>query len=186
MPIVGALPVTLQNGTTAEATEVMADLNKIRDDVNSNAAENGANSSITSLTGLTTPLSVAQGGTAAITKPLARTSLEVPHEAVVTLTDGATPALDASLGNVFVLVTTTNPTIAVPTNPVSGQRIIIRVTASGGARTLALNTGAGGFAFGTTITALTQTASGLTDYIGAIYNVTAAKWQVVGYVKGFA
>lgn len=63
MTIIGALPVTLQNGTTAEATEVMADLNKIRNDVNSNAAANGANADITSLSGLTTPLSVAQGGT---------------------------------------------------------------------------------------------------------------------------
>ena len=35
----------------------------------------GANSGITSLTGLTTPLSIAQGGTAAITAALARTSL---------------------------------------------------------------------------------------------------------------
>lgn len=64
MTIIGALPVTLQNGTTADATDVMSDLNKIRSDTNSNAAANGANSDITSLTGLTTPLSGAQGGTA--------------------------------------------------------------------------------------------------------------------------
>lgn len=63
MTIIGALPVTLQNGTTADATDVMADLNKIRNDTNANAAANGANSDITSLTGMTTPLSVAQGGT---------------------------------------------------------------------------------------------------------------------------
>ncbi len=62
MSIVGALPFTLQNGTTADATQVMADFNSIKTDVNSNAAANGANNDITSLAGLTTPLSVAQGG----------------------------------------------------------------------------------------------------------------------------
>lgn len=104
---------------------------------------------------------------------------------VVTLTDGATPALDASLGNVFVLVAAGNRTIAVPSNAVAGQKIVIRHNASGGARTLSLNTGAGGFRFGTDITALTATTSGKTDYIGCIYNATDSKWDVVAYVKGF-
>ena len=62
---------------------------------------------------------------------------------------------------------------------------MIQHYASGGARTLALNTGAGGFRFGSDIAALTQTASGKTDYIGAIYNGTDSFWDVVGYVKGF-
>lgn len=106
-------------------------------------------------------------------------------EAVVALTDGATPALDASLGNVFTLSAAGNRTIAVPTNPTSGQKIVIRHLASGGARTLALNTGAGGFRFGTDITGLTATTSGKYDYIGAIYNSAASFWDVVSYVKGF-
>lgn len=42
----------------------------------SGKANAGANSDITSLSGLTTPLSIAQGGTAAITAVAARTSLE--------------------------------------------------------------------------------------------------------------
>lgn len=104
---------------------------------------------------------------------------------VVALVDGSTPALDASLGNTFTLSTTTTPTIAVPSNPVSGQKIVIQFLASGGARTLALNTGAGGFRFGTDITALTSTTSGKTDYIGCIYNAGASFWDVVAYVKGF-
>lgn len=87
MTIVGTLPVTLQNGTTADATDVMADLNKIKTDVNANAAENGANSDITSLSGLTTPLSVAQGGTGATTASDARTNLGVP-----TIAQGGTNA----------------------------------------------------------------------------------------------
>jgi hypothetical protein len=61
--IIPALPYTLTNGTTADANQVMADLNDIVSGVNTNAAHNGPNSDITSLTGLTTPLSIAQGGT---------------------------------------------------------------------------------------------------------------------------
>lgn len=105
--------------------------------------------------------------------------------AVVTLTDGATPALDASLGNTFVLTAAGNRTIAVPSNAVSGQKITIVHIASGADRTLALNTGAGGFRFGTDITALTATTSGKTDYIGAIYNATSSTWDVVAYAKGY-
>ncbi len=67
MSIVGALPFTLQNGTIADATQVMADFNSIKTDVNTNAAANGANNDITSLAGLTTPLSVAQGGSGSAT-----------------------------------------------------------------------------------------------------------------------
>lgn len=103
----------------------------------------------------------------------------------VTLTDGATPALDAALGTVFRLTAAGDRTIAVPTNPKAGQKIVIQHYASGGARTLALNTGAGGFRFGSDITALTQTASGKTDYVGAIYNAADLRWDVVAYAKGY-
>lgn len=107
-------------------------------------------------------------------------------ETKVTLTDGATPALDASLGNMFILTAAGNRTIAVPTNGQAGQKIVIAHNASGGARTLALNTGAGGFRFGTDITALTATTSGLTDYIGCIFNMDGdGFWDVVAYVKGY-
>jgi len=73
----------------------------------------------------------------------------------------------------------------VPSNPTSGQKITIAVLASGGSRTVSLNTGAGGFRFGTDITGLTATTSGKTDYIGAIYNAGSSFWDVVAYVKGF-
>lgn len=105
--------------------------------------------------------------------------------AIQTLTDGATPALDASLGTVFKLTAAGDRTIAVPSNPISTQFIIIQHLASGGARTLALNTGAGGFRFGSDVTGLTQTASGKTDYIGCIYNLADTKWDVISYVKGY-
>ncbi len=104
---------------------------------------------------------------------------------VSALSDGATPALDASLGDVFTLTAAGNRTIAVPTNPMSGQKIIIKHKASGADRTLALNTGAGGFRFGTDITALTATTSAKTDYIGCVYDLAATFWDVVAVRKGY-
>jgi hypothetical protein len=49
------IPLTSQlaNGTTADATQVMADLNQIATNVNANAAANGSNSDITSLNSIT-------------------------------------------------------------------------------------------------------------------------------------
>ena len=61
--IVGSLPYNLTNGTTADASQVMANFNAIVTGVNTNAASGGINSTITQLTGLTTPLSEGQGGT---------------------------------------------------------------------------------------------------------------------------
>lgn len=108
---------------------------------------------------------------------------------VVSLTDGATPALNAALGmdwtGVFELIASGDRTIGIPTNPSTGRRIIIRHQAAGAGRTVALNTGTGGFRFGSDIPALTQTVSGKVDYIGAIYHATANKWDVMAYTKGF-
>jgi hypothetical protein len=106
------------------------------------------------------------------------------NNAAVTLTDGATVALDASLGKEFILSAGGNRTILAPTNPTQ-KSIIIRHYASGGARTLTLSSGTLGFRFGSTITALTETVSGKTDYIGAIYHAADTIWDVVAYAKGF-
>lgn len=104
---------------------------------------------------------------------------------IVTLTDAATVATDASLGSHFRVTITANRALGAPTNPTDGQRALWEVTASGGARTLTPAGGAGGFAFGSDITALTATASGKTDLIGAIYSAPANAWRVVAYVKGY-
>lgn len=56
-----ALPFNLQNGTTADATQVMANYNALVACLG-NAAIAGANNDITSLTALSTPISPAQGG----------------------------------------------------------------------------------------------------------------------------
>lgn len=61
--IVNTLPYTLQNNTTADATQVMADLQQIVNNVNANAAKNGTNSDILALNALSTPITPTQGGT---------------------------------------------------------------------------------------------------------------------------
>lgn len=60
----GSYPFTLQNNTTADATQVMANFNTVRNCVINNAAGSGVNTDITSITGLSTPLSQPQGGSA--------------------------------------------------------------------------------------------------------------------------
>lgn len=57
-----SLPFNLQNGTTADATQVMANYNALVACL-ANAAAAGVNNDITALTALTTPLTPAQGGT---------------------------------------------------------------------------------------------------------------------------
>lgn len=63
MTIISPLPFQFVNGTTIDATEVNADFAQVVANANANAAHLGANSDITSLSGLTTPLSTGQGGT---------------------------------------------------------------------------------------------------------------------------
>ncbi|MEV8124763.1 hypothetical protein AB0P07_11720 [Streptomyces sp. NPDC085944] len=110
--------------------------------------------------------------------------IDAPSQ-VITLTDGATIATDASRGSHFKVTIAGNRTLSAPTNPVDGQKVMWEVVASGGARTLSLAAGAGGFVFGSDITALSATVSGKTDYIGAIYSAAANVWRVIAYAKGY-
>src|SRR5260221_4887847 len=56
-------PFTLTNGQIGDATQVMSNFNNLLNCANNNLAKNGANSDITSLSALSTPLSASQGGT---------------------------------------------------------------------------------------------------------------------------
>lgn len=109
-----------------------------------------------------------------------------PKNQEVTLTDAPTVATDASRGTIFTLSTSFERTLGAPTNPSKGQRAmwVVNNTASSGI-TLTLDTGTGGFAFGSTINTLSDIAAGKKDIIGAYYNGNANKWYVVAYVKGF-
>lgn len=150
-----------------------------------------SNTSLTSLANLATvgtigtgtwagtTIIVAHGGTGATTPGASG----VPT--VVALTFGSTVSLDASLGNVFTLTATGDCTLNPPTNPTNGQKIIIAFLSSGGTRTLTLSASSGGFAFGSTLSSISTSASGKKDYIGCIYDSVANIWNVIGYVKGY-
>jgi len=61
--VCSSYPFVLQNGQTADANQVMADFNLIRNCATNNLASSGVNSDITALLGMTTPLAPAGGGT---------------------------------------------------------------------------------------------------------------------------
>lgn len=110
------------------------------------------------------------------------TTLEAPP--VIALTDAATIATDASLGKYFRVTLAGNRTLGAPTNPTDGQRCIWELIQDAtGSRTITLNAV---FALGTDITAVTlTTTASKRDFLGCVYNSTAAKWYVIAFVKGY-
>lgn len=105
---------------------------------------------------------------------------------VVPLVDAATIALDASLGNLFTVTIDGNRTLGNPTNPTSGQPIIVRVQqdAVTGSRTLAYDTE---YNFSTDLPSPTlSTGTDEYDYLGFIRNNANTTWDFVGKVFGFS
>src|SRR5262249_12266085 len=102
----------------------------------------------------------------------------------VTLTDAATIAVDASLGNRFRGTLGGNRTLGNPSNPSDGQQITFEIIQDGtGNRTITLDTK---YAFGTDITSvLLSTTANKRDFLTAVYNLSADKWFVIGFVKGY-
>lgn len=77
------LPFTLVNGTLADATQVMANYNALVTCLTA-AAASGVNSDITSLTGMTTPLTQSAGGTSVFIGNAASTGTNVQVVAATT------------------------------------------------------------------------------------------------------
>jgi hypothetical protein len=104
--------------------------------------------------------------------------------AVVNLTDAATIAADASLGNDFRVTIAGNRTMGTPANPVNGQQIIFQVTQGpGGPFTLTWGSGYE-FSSGLPQPSLSTTA-GQTDLFGFIYNAVKGTWLLAAFVNGF-
>lgn len=130
MPAPGSTPIILYHSTTAAAVPSAGDLSAGELAVNVTdkkiyskngagavvqvAAAPGANSDITSLSGLTTALSIAQGGTAATTAAGARASLTVVAYTTTTgsavLPASTTANRDASPAAGYLRFNTTNTT----------------------------------------------------------------------------
>lgn len=101
---------------------------------------------------------------------------------MVNIADTSTPSIAAADGNIFICVATGNPSLSVSDTPINGQKILIVFKASGGDRTLSLDTG--DFAMGDF--SIVETLSGETDFIACVYLTVVGKFCVVGYSKGYA
>jgi hypothetical protein len=144
--------------------------------------------------GLSLPVSIANGGTGQITAAAAIAALGgLPvaggtmtgwlAPAVSALTDGATIAVNAALGNVFTVTLGGNRTLANPTNPVAGQTIHVHVTQDAtGSRTLAYGTA---YDFGTAGSPTLTTTAAKMDILGFTYDGNLAKWCYLGSGLGF-
>lgn len=104
-----------------------------------------------------------------------------------TLTDAATITTDVSTGVHFRVTLGGNRTLAAPTNPTDGLRVMWEfIQDATGSRTITLASGTGGFALGSDIPSITlTTTAGKHDLMGAIYNATAQRWYVIAFVRGY-
>lgn len=107
---------TFSNGTVADATQVNANFTTIINCANLNLAKNGINADITQLTGLTTPLVIAEGGTGSATAAGALTNLGALPLAGGTMTGKLTTVASATGAAGFSIL----PGVA-PTSPVNGD-----------------------------------------------------------------
>ncbi|HEV2412999.1 MAG TPA: hypothetical protein VGS28_04335 [Candidatus Saccharimonadales bacterium] len=157
---------------------------------------NTASSPQVTSTHLSSALPINQGGTAAATAAGALTSLGAMPVAggtftgavsttAAALTDGATIAINAALGNVFTVTLGGNHALGTPTNPTDHQLMVVEVTqpSSGGPYTLSFSAA---YEFTTTLPSpsLSTTASA-TDYLLFIYSATATKWRFLDIRMGY-
>jgi hypothetical protein len=129
-PIVtGSKPFTFIPGTVISSSQVNADFDYIINQVNTNAAKNGVNSSITALLGLTTPLDPGVGGSPIYTSGVAGGTA---NDITVSTTQPAISSYSLVAGNFVLFVaasTNTGPsTLDVNT---TGITAIQKTTASG-------------------------------------------------------
>jgi hypothetical protein len=113
-----------------------------------------------------------------------QTNVRAVAPAPVALTDAATVATNASLGNHFRVTLGGNRTLGNPTNGVDGQKCLWEIKQDAtGSRTITLDTK---FALGTDITGVTLTTTGnKRDFLGAVYHAADDKWHIIAFIKGY-
>ena len=106
---------------------------------------------------------------------------------VVTLTDASTTLIDADDGNVFEWPLGGNHTLAAPSNPASGQIILIDIQqpASGGPYTPSFTAGTGGYSFGTDGQPSWSTTASAVDEVAFRYSALKSAWLCQGWKLGF-
>jgi hypothetical protein len=98
------------------------------------------------------------------------------HSRIITTTDDATAVIDTDITDQYQLTAVANATeFSVTGTPSAGQKLIIRVKDAGVSK--ALNWNAVFRAIGCVLP--TATTASKTTYVGAIYNATDSKWDVV-------
>lgn len=102
---------------------------------------------------------------------------------IETVTYSSTPTISWS-GVDVARITLTGNAVITNSTAVDGQKLLLEVTQGGsGSYTVSFTAET---RFGTDLTGITlSTTVGKTDRIGLIYNATAAKYDVVAFVKGF-
>lgn len=105
---------------------------------------------------------------------------------VTALTDAATIAVNAALGNDFYVTLGGNRTMGAPSSPSDGQKITFEIIQDGtGSRTLTWTGGAGGYAFGSGSAPTLSTAAGATDQAAFRYSARKNAWLYLGTTGGF-
>jgi hypothetical protein len=92
--------------------------------------------------------------------------------------------IDAGAGSLFSILLTTDVLVGDPLNPRDGQKIILRLKQDAiGGHSISFSSA---WNFGVDLSGiLFSTAGEITDYIGAIYNEDAAKWDVISITRGY-
>lgn len=100
----------------------------------------------------------------------------------VALTAAARVETNAALGNNFTLTADQNFTLANPTNPSDGQKIVWRIKQDGtGSRVITFDTK---FRAGVDGLPVLSTGIGKIDFIGAQYNLADDKWDIIAFDEG--
>lgn len=174
---VSGVTSAIQTQINSKQATLTGSISGTANQVTVSANSNSVASNIT----LSTPQSIATTSDVTFNKVTATAAL---YSGVVALTDAASITTDASLGNMFTVVLGGNRTLETPTNPTNGQKCTWRIRQDGtGSRTLAFSAA---FRFGNSLSSITlSTTANKTDYIGAIYNSTDSKWDIVSFSDGY-